>query len=268
MRDAEGKPDMRKLMIVMITALAAVMLPQAKAQAPENFTQIYDEPTNVNLGGRPVIADIAFYTDEDAALDGDLQLVLVTDVTKFVEETERDLENWIAAHQNRCGERWGAGEPTIAFPSGQIRFALYLEYEMWNCGLRGRGEPGRFARETGEIDVTLEPYIEDGKLQARLAEFSIDQRSGVSRYLPLEFVISRVLTSEINKLNLNQKFYQAPKPLIDDGFSYVSIDAEITEDNRTVITARYETRGDRAVLDQLMTRIREDGITQDQTKRE
>ncbi len=255
---------MRKLLGVISAILGAVMASPVVAQAPDHFSLIYDEPTNVNLGGRPVIADIAFYTDEEAALDEDLQLALVTDVTKFVEETERDLENWIAAHQNRCGERWGAGEPTIAFPEGQIRFALYLEYELWNCGLRGRGEPGRFTRETGEIDVTLEPYIEDGKLQARLAALSIDQRSGVSRYLPLEFVLRRVLTSEIDKLNLNQKFYQAPKPLIDDGFSYVSIDAEITEDERTVITARYEASGERAVLDRLMTRIREDGITQEQ----
>lgn len=255
---------MRKLLGVISAILGAVMASPVMAQAPDHFSLIYDEPTNVNLGGRPVIADIAFYTDEEAAFDEDLQLALVTDVTKFVEETERDLENWIAAHQNRCGERWGAGEPTIAFPEGQIRFALYLEYELWNCGLRGRGEPGRFTRETGEIDVTLEPYIEDGKLQARLAALSIDQRSGVSRYLPLEFVLRRVLTSEIDKLNLNQKFYQAPKPLIDDGFSYVSIDAEITEDERTVITARYETSGERAVLDRLMTRIREDGITQEQ----
>ena len=259
---------MRKLLGATIAIMGAMTtlpaLTQVHAQAPDHFTLIYDEPTNVNLGGRPVIADIAFYTDEEAALDGDLQLALVTDVTKFVDETERDLENWIAAHQNRCGERWGAGEPTIEFPTGQIRFALYLENEMWNCGLRGRGEPGRFTRETGEIDVTLEPYIEEGKLQARLAALSIDQRSGVSRFLPLEFVLRRVLTSEINKLNLNQKFYQAPKPLIDDGFAYVSIDAEITEDERTVITARYEANGERAVLDRLMIRIREDGITQEQ----
>jgi len=255
---------MRNFLLVMIIMFGAVMAPGAMAQAPDHFALIYDEPTDVNLGGRPVVADISFYVDEDAALRGDLQLALITDVTKFVDETERDLENWIAAHQNRCGERWGAGEPTIAFPPGQIRFALYLEYEMWNCGLRGQGVPGRFAREAGEIDVTLEPYVEDGKLQARLADLSIDQRSGVSRYLPLEFVIRRVLMSELNKLNLNKKFYQAPKPLVDEGFQYVSIDAEITDDDRTTITARYEASGEREVFDRLMAALREDGITQEQ----
>lgn len=254
---------MRNFLLAIAAMVSAAAAP-VMAQGPDGFALIYDEPTDVNLGGRPVVADIAFYVDEDAASRGDLQLALVTDVTKFVEETERDLENWIAAHQNRCGERWGAGAPRIAFPPGQIRFALYLEYEMWNCGLRGRGTPGRLAREAGKIDVTLDPYIENGKLQARLAALTIDQRSGVSKYLPLEFVTRRVLDSELNKLNQNKKFYQAPKPLIDEGFQYVSIDAEITDDERVMITARYEANGEREIFDRLMTSIREDGITQEQ----
>ncbi|MEM9616924.1 MAG: hypothetical protein AAF936_03095 [Pseudomonadota bacterium] len=254
---------MRNFLLAIAAIVCAAAAP-VMAQGPGGFARIYDEPTDVNLGGRPVVADIAFYVDEEAASRGDLQLALVTDVTKFVEETERDLENWIAAHQNRCGERWGAGKPQINFPPDQIRFALYLEYEMWNCGLRGRGEPGRMVREAGEIDVTLDAYVESGRLQARLADLTIDQRSGVSKYLPLEFVTRRVLDSELNKLNQNKKFYQAPKPLIDEGFRYVSIEAEITDDDRVIITARYEASGEREIFDRLMTSIREDGITQEQ----
>lgn len=245
---------------VLITAV--VFSANAAAQAPDGYAQVYSEPTKVNLGGRPVIADIAFYTR--AGEGDDLNLALVTDVTKFVEETEEDLKRWVASNQNRCGERWNAGEPRILFPQGKIRFALYLEYEMWNCGLRGRGEPGRFAREAGEIDVTLEPYIQNGYLQARLDELSIGERAGVSQFLPLQYVTRRVLENELYKLNRNVKFYQTPKPLVDEGFSYVSIDAEITGDERVVITALYRAEG--ADLDRLIAAIRKDGITQEQRK--
>ena len=59
------------------------------------------------------------------------------------------------------------------------------------------------ARETGKVDVTLDPYVEDGKLQARLSAFSIGERSGVSKYLPLEFVVRQFLNAELKKLNEN-----------------------------------------------------------------
>ncbi len=36
----------------------------AMAQGLQGFDLIYDEPTKVNLGGRPVVADIALYTDQ------------------------------------------------------------------------------------------------------------------------------------------------------------------------------------------------------------
>ena len=62
----------------------------------------------------------------------------------------------------------------IAFPPGAIRFALDLEVELWNCGWNGKGQPRRYAREGGTVDVTLEPFVEDGKLQARLEAFSIE----------------------------------------------------------------------------------------------
>ena len=257
---------MRKNLLFSLLLVVVAFTAPLHAQAPHGFTQIYHEPTKANLGGRPVVADIALFVDAEAAKRRDLQLALVTDVTKFVVETEQDLKNWVASNQNRCGERWNADTPRISFPSGMIRFALYLEYEVWNCGLRGRGEPGRFAREAGAIDVTLEPYIEEGKLQVRLSELSIDERAGVSQYLPLEFVTRNVLERELAKLNKNKKFYQAPKPLIDEGFSYVSMDAEITSDKRVVITARYQAKGNAATFDRLITAISRDGITQEQRR--
>ncbi len=250
----------------LFSLFAAVMAPavftQVSAQAPEGFELIYDEPTNVNLGGRWVVADIAFYADKEAAAQGDLHLALVTDVTKFIEETERDLENWVATNQERCGERWGAGDPEITFPTGAIRFVLELELEVWNCGWNGKGKPGRIAREAGTIDVTLDAFVESGKLQAALQAFSIDEREGVSKYLPLEFVARRVVNAEIRKLNENRKFYRSPKPLFGKGFRYQSIAAKREPDGSVIITARYKAKGSAETLDSLVEKIREDGITQ------
>jgi hypothetical protein len=234
----------------------------ALAQTPEGFEKIYDAPTNVNLGGRWVVADIELYADMTAAQENELHVALVTDVTKFIEETEQDLENWIATHQDRCGERWSASEPIIEFPPGSIRFIVEIELEIWNCGFRGRGEPGRFAREAGRIDVTLDPYIEDGKLQARLQSFYVDDREGVSKYLPLEFVARRVVNSELDKLNKNRKFYRAPNPFADEGFEYESIRGRKLDGDRVVITARYRAAGGPEVLDRLVEAVRGDGITQ------
>ncbi|MEX0643916.1 MAG: hypothetical protein WD076_01295 [Parvularculaceae bacterium] len=234
----------------------------AAAQAPSGYQAIYDEPTGVNLGGRPVVAEIALFADIESAKRGELRLALVTDVTAFIEETERDLENWIATHQERCGNRWGAGEPFIAFPPGAIRFALYLELEVWNCGWDGKGEPGRLALEAGKVDVTLNPYVEDGKLQARLGAFSISEQSGLSKYLPLEFVARQALNGELKKLNENRKFYRAPRPLYDEGFVYESIGARQGADGRVVITARYKAKGSVEVLNRLVMKVREDGLTQ------
>jgi len=262
--EGKARGGMRNI-IISILVLGAWFSAHAAAQGPDGYEAIYDEPTSVNLGGRPVSADIAFYVDRAAAEQDDLRLALVTDVTKFVEETESDLENWVAAHQQRCGERWSAGDPLIDFPSGAIRFALYLEYEMWNCGWNGKGKPGRFAHEAGKIDVTLEPFIINGHLQARLGDFTITERSGVSKYLPLEFVTRRVLTAELKKLNNNPKFYKPPQPLYDEGFRYESITAQESH-GRVIITARYKATGPADKFDRLLEKIRQDGITSEAAK--
>ncbi len=250
------------LIAALVFVFGAGFCATASAQAPVGYEAIYDEPTTVNLGGRPVVAHIALYTDMTAAQRGDLRLALVTDVTDFIEETAHDLEIWVAAHQNRCGERWGAGKPRITFPPGAIQFALDLELEVWNCGWNGKGEPGRIVREAGSIDVTLEPYIEGGKLQSRLGDFTVYDRSGLSKYLPLEFVARRAVDAELKKLNKNPKFYRAPKPLYGEGFHYESIGAKKDANGRMIITAIYTATGSVEVLDRIVQKMREEGITQ------
>ncbi len=256
-----------KLVSASAFFLAGFALPGASAQAPAGYEAFYDEATRVNLGGRWVVADIAFYADMAAAHQGDLNIALVTDVTDFITETERDLEIWIVTHRERCGERWSAGDPLIEFPADAIRFALALELEVWNCGWNGKGEPGRIAREGGTVDVTLEPYVENGRLQTRLKAFSIDEQTGLSQFLPLEFIVRRVLNAELEKLNDNKKFYQAPQPLHDAGFLYHSIAAKKQPGSRIVITARYVGQGGGDTLDQLADDIRTDGITQPRKKK-
>ena len=244
--------------LAAITALA----PSSAAPAvPNGYETIYDAPTRVNMGGRPVTAVIALHADRVSAKKGDLRLVLETDVSKFIVDVERDLENWVAAHQDRCGQRWNAGKPIIGFPKGAIRFALDIELEVWNCGWNGRGEPARMILETGKVDVTLVPAAVDGKLQASLGEFKITDRSGVSKFLPLEFVVSGILDQEIRKLNDNPKFFKPPKPFVDEGFSYESIASAADKRGRVVITARYRAKGPESVLTTIAERVRAEGIS-------
>lgn len=233
----------------------------ALAAPPTGYEAIYDAPTRVNMGGRPVTADIALYADRAAAKKGDLNLVLVTDVTDFIVDVEKDLEKWVATHQDRCGQRWNAGKPLIDFPKGAIRFALDIELEVWNCGWDGKGDPGRMMLETGRIDVTLVPAAVDGKLQASLGELTIDNRSGVSKYLPLEFVTQSIVEQELKKLNQNPKFYKAPKPFVDEGFVYESIVGETGSDKRVIISARYRAKGPESALKTVADRVRAEGIS-------
>ena len=247
------------MMLRIMTAAFFALTSAAIAGAPAGYEKFYDAPTRVNMGGRPVTAEIALYADMDAASRGKMEIALVTDVTSFIEETERDLENWIATHQQECGERWGAGKPLIGFPRGAVRFALSLEYEYWNCGWNGKGRPWRAIRETGAIDVTIIPAVVDGKLQARLGEFTIDQRSGVNKYLPMEFVTRRIIESELTQLNDNPKFYRAPQPFHNEGFTYRSIEAD-RENGRVIITARYAADNEYDALDRIAEALLDDGI--------
>ncbi len=251
---------MKKSIAKFVAALAFAA--SASAQPWIGHEVIYEGPTPVNLAGRPVVADIALHADMNAAARGVLRVALVTDVAKFVAQTEADLENWIASRQSDCGERWKAGQPLIDFPQGSIRFALDLEIEYWTCGVDGKGEPARLARETGRVDVTLIPYVEEGKLQARLGEFTIDNRTGVSKYLPLEFIVRGALDREIGKLNQNPKFYRAPKPFVGLGYKYESMKGEKKPDGRFIITARYRASGDAADYVALAARVRASGISQ------
>ena len=253
---------MRKMMSGLALAAAFAALAPfnlAAAQPWLGHKVIYDAPTNVNMGGRPVIADIALHADMNAAAKGVTRVALVTDVTKFIVDVEKDLAKWIAAHQDPCGERWAAGKPTIDFPDGAIRFAVDIDVELWTCGLNGAGEPRRLTREGGDVDVTLLPYVEDGKLQARIGAFKIANRSGVSRYLPLELVVRRLLDDEMAKLNKNPKFYPAPKPFISEGFGYESIRG-MKNDDRTIIVARYRGKGDAGAYPRLAARVKAEGI--------
>lgn len=249
--------------LAAITALAPSL---AASAPPRGYETIYDAPTRVNMGGRPVTAVIALHADRLLAKKGDLRLVLETDVSKFIIDVERDLENWVAAHQDRCGQRWNAGKPIIDFPKGAIRFALDIELQVYNCGWNGKGEPSRMMLETGFIDVTLIPSAVDGKLQASLGEFTITNRSGMSKFLPLEFVVGSILDQEIGRLNENPKFHKPPKPFVDEGFQYESIAGEADKKGRVVITARYRAKGPESVLSKIAERVRAEGISAEGAK--
>lgn len=249
-----------------LAAAFAFLSCAAGAAAPKGYETIYDAPTRVNMGGRPVTADIVLYADRAVAKKGDLKLVLETDVTAFIADVERDLEKWVATHQERCGQRWAAGKPYIGFPQGAIRFALDIEYEVWNCGWNGKGDPSRLALETGKVDVTLVPAAVDGKLQASLGEFRIDNRSGVSKFLPLEFVLRGILEQEIRKLNENPKFYKPPAPFIGEKFGYEKIVGTTTAEGRVIITAHYRAKGKEAALKRVVDRVRSEGISAEGVK--
>ena len=247
-----------------LAALLAVL--PARAAAPDGYETIYDAPTRVNLGGRPVIAGIELATDRAAAKKGDLQLLLITDVTDFIVDVEKDLEKWVAAHQDRCGQRWKAGKPYIGFPKVAIRFALDIELDVYHCGWNGKSDPTLLTSETGRVDATLTPSAVDGKLQAELSAFSIANRGGVSKFLPLEFVTRAIIEQEIGKLNENPKFYKAPKPIIDEGFGYEAIAGETRDDGRVIITARYRAKGKEAALTRVADRVRAEGISSEGVK--
>lgn len=248
---------------VLTLAAGALAVPaMAQTDAPDGYETFWDEPTRVNLAGRPVLADIALHFHQSKIERDDLDIALTTDVTKFVVETERDLENWINARRERCGERWGAENAEISFPDGNIRFQMKIIFEYYQCGLRGNADPSAIAHESGQIDVVLEPYVENGKLQAQLGKLEINNRKGVSRVLPLEFALKRVVDSELKKLNDNPKFYRAPEPLFSENLVYESINGEVTNDDRIVITAHYVGDGDEAALVRIMRGLREDGVTQ------
>lgn len=258
------KPEffMRAVVAAILAAVVALVAPAALAEIPAGLTRIYEGPTRVNLAGRPVTTDILLAADLGAARTGDLRLALVTDVTDEIAQTKADLKSWIAGRYDRCGERWRSGEPYIGFPKGAIRFRLALELEYWTCGWNGTGEPGRLTHDRGTVDVTLIPYIENGRLQARLGDFSMAVTTGVSKYLPLEFVVRRALEGEIRKLNENPKFYRAPKPFYGENFAYESIAASASPQRRVVITARYRAKGEAAAFDRIVARMRSEGITQ------
>ena len=252
--------------LCLAAAICALAFCAAAAAVPDGYETIYDAPTRVNLGGRPVIADIALHADRAAAKKGDLKLALTTDVTDFIADVETDLEKWVADHQDPCGQRWKAGKPYIGFPKGAIRFALDIELAVYQCGWNGKSDPSLLTTETGHVDATLIPSAVDGKLQAALGDFSITNRGGVSKFLPLEFVTRAIAEQEIKKLNDNPKFYKAPKPLIDEGFGYESIVGETTSDDRVVITARYRAKGKEAALKRVADRVRAEGISSEGVK--
>lgn len=248
-------------------ALLASFLPTLSfAAAPAGYDVIYDAPTRVNMGGRPVTADIALFADRAAAKKGELRLILETDVTDFIDDVEKDLEKWVATHQDECGQRWNAGKPIIDFPKGAIRFALDIELQVYNCGWNGKGEPGRIMLETGFIDVTLIPSAVDGKLQASLGEFTITNRSGMSKFLPLEFVTRSIIEQELKNLNQNPKFYKAPKPFVEEGFVYEGIAGATGVDKRVIITALYRAKGKETVLKKVADRVRSEGISAEGVK--
>ena len=252
--------------VLALSATAAAPQPQAAATGyklpPAGFKTIYDAPTKVNLAGRPVIADIALHADMNAAKTGALKLALTTDVTKFVDETEKDLKNYIAERYNECGERWTSGEPDISFPNNSIRFRLDVEVEFWQCGFDGKGKPGRMTRDGGSIDVTLIPYVDTGKLQAKLGDLKIVVTSGLGKYMPLEFVVKRAIEGELKKLNENPKFYRAPNPLFKEMFRYESMAAKVDAQKRVIITARYGANGKAAAFDRIVAKMKAEGITQ------
>jgi hypothetical protein len=234
----------------------------AKPAAAPVYSTFYTGPTKVNLAGRPVVADISLSADMAAAKKGDLKVNLTTDVTKFVDQTEKDLKDYIATRWEKCGERWSSGEPVIQFPNNAIRFQMAVTVEYWQCGIDGKGKPGRMTRDSGSVDVTLIPFVDQGKLQAKLGPLDIKVTQGMGKYMPLEFVTKRAIEGELKKLNANPKFYRAPNPLYAEGFRYDGIGARVTKEQRVIITARYRAIGKEDAFPRLASKMASQGITQ------
>lgn len=262
---------MRSGGIIAVAALAALAgaaiaaptaTPAAAPAAPNPYSTFYTGPTKVNLAGRPVVADIALAADMVAAKKGDLKVNLTTDVTNFVDQTEKDLKEYIASRVERCGERWSSGEPMIGFPNNAIRFQMAVTVEYWQCGLDGKAKPARLTRDSGAVDVTLIPFVDQGKLQARLGPLDIKVTQGMGKYMPLEFVTKRAIEGELKKLNANPKFYRAPNPLYAEGFRYDGIAARVTKEQRVIITARYRAIGKDDAFPRLAAKMAAQGITQ------
>jgi hypothetical protein len=147
------------LAVICCAGAAAPAAPIAPyARPPAGLTTFYAGPTKVDLAGRPVIADIALHADMAAAQKGALKIALTTDVTTFVDQTEKDLKDYIAGRTSACGERWSSNEPEISFPADSIRFTMEIAVEFWQCGLDGKAKPARMTRDGGRIDVTLAHY--------------------------------------------------------------------------------------------------------------
>ena len=129
-----------------------------------------------------------------------------------------------------CEDRLSVNDTQISAGSGVLTATIDLTYEQWVCGrVLGQDTENAILRETVAIQGAFAPFVEDGKLQIRLDEFSIENLGVLARIVNVEEMLRADLEQAVTALNADASFSTLPAALADEGYRWESVSVQAAQ---------------------------------------
>ena len=153
-----------------------------------------------------------------------LQLTAIALLEDLLPIIATAIEKEINKRHRGCRERWSAWDGEVQIVDGMVSAKVTVRVEKWTCeNVLGKDVKARLARETATVRLLLQPSVVDGRLQAQLSGFSIDDLSTLLRQLGLEQFLRSWVVAELDRFNQDPAQNTLPDWLSSLGFQYEKV---------------------------------------------
>ena len=207
-----------------LTAIAlAWMSTNALAQSASK------ETLRLTVGGQTLIIPVEFDAGPGDAADS-LRLSATTNLATVLPIASAALWTQMQNLPQTCEDRLSVNDTQISAGSGVLTATIDLTYEQWVCGrVLGQDTENAILRETVAIQGAFAPFVEDGKLQIRLDEFSIENLGVLARIVNVEEMLRADLEQAVTALNADASFSTLPAALADEGYRWESVSVQAAQ---------------------------------------
>ena len=153
-----------------------------------------------------------------------LRLSATTDLATVLPVASAALWARMQSLPQTCEDRLSVNDTQISAGSGVLTATIDLTYEQWVCGrILGQDTENAILRETVAIQGAFAPFVENGQLQLRLDDFSIENLGVLARIVNVEEMLRADLEQAVMALNADASFSTLPAALADEGYRWESV---------------------------------------------
>jgi len=192
---------------------------------------LFNGSLKFNAEGIPVV--IPLRIDQKPIRPGSqsIRLDATAHVNRLLPAISQQLVRSVKQLHSPCEHSWTASKPLAGVVKQKLILKVSASYQNWFCS---DWVTHMLFTESGTIESHIQPHIDKGKLQFRIAYFAIDGLSDVASFIGVQGFIQDEIQTFLDQINNNPDIALLPQTYRDLGFRYQDIKIDNVEGLPTV----------------------------------